>query len=335
MLKMNILLVDDEEGIRDQAKIYLEREDEKFHIETVRTAEEALDEFEEKDIDVIVTDYKLPEMNGIDLLKEVRKEDNEIPFVILTGKGDEDIAIKALNLGADKYFKKRQDTKELYTSLAKTIKEIISEREKGEILQDFPSEVLDLLRKMLDGEIGSLEPEIFVQDGSSTSYPDAEDILNLSSGETVEVLESLVRREILERKFFDQFLVCPSCASSNIKISSACPNCGSLRTQKKEIIEHLDCGYQAATQQFSEEDGRYLCPKCNEELQAIGVDYSKMSDIGTCESCGEIFDSPDYILRCDSCEDKFRLEEGEEKNIYSYKLNEENKMKLRMKLKED
>ncbi len=330
---MIVLFVDDEEGIRDQAKIYLEKEDYISQVETIKTAEESLNAFEEKEIDVIVSDYKLPDMNGVDLLKKIREEDKEIPFIILTGKGDEDIAIKALNLGADKYFKKQHDTQELYSSLAKSIRELYEEKQRSEIFKDFPPEVYDLLKKMLSGEIRSIEPTIFDNEGSSTSYPETEEILGLSSEETVEVLESLVREDILERNFYDQFLVCPDCASSNIKISSSCPNCGSFKTQKKEIIEHLDCGYQGPTERFEGEDREYICPKCHEELQAIGVDYSKMSDIGTCEDCGEIFDSPDYLMRCDSCEEEYKLEDGDKKNIYSYELNEKKKMELRKKLK--
>ncbi len=332
---MKVLFVDDDEGIRDQAKIFLERGINGLDLKTAPTGEDAFELIESEDFDVVVADYKLSGMNGIELLKKTKERKEDLPFIILTGKGGEDVAIKALNFGAKKYFKKISNPKIMFKSLSKAIIEIKEEKKKrkADDLEAYPPEVLDLLDEMLNGEIDVVKPIIFSIEGSSTSYPQAEKILNLSTVETVEVLESLVEYDYLKKIFYDQFLVCPGCASSNIKISAVCPNCESLRTQEKEIIEHLTCGHQAGTEKFERDDGSYFCPKCNKELRAIGVDYAKMSNINICESCGKYFDELDYILRCDSCEKDFRLEEGEKKKVYSYELNERKKMELRRKLK--
>jgi len=344
---MKVLFVDDEEGIRDQAKIFLEWEEGGFDLTPAANGEEALELIESKDFDVVVAEYKLSGMNGIELLKKTKETEDDLPFIMLTEKGGEDVAIKALNLGADKYFKKISNYEGMYKNLSQAIKEVKKKRERrktkdredyppevSDLLNDYPPEVLYLLDEMLNGDIEEIEPVIFSTEGSSTSYPSAEKILHIPTVEVVEVLESLVEDDYLKKNFYDQFLVCPGCKSSNIKISALCPNCGSLKTQKKEIIEHLTCGYQAGTEDFEREDGRYFCAKCNKELRAIGVDYSKMSNIGICENCGEYFDELDYILRCDPCEKDFRLEEGEKNKIYSYELNERKKAKLRRKLKE-
>ncbi|MEF8873419.1 MAG: response regulator [Candidatus Thermoplasmatota archaeon] len=120
---MNILFVDDEEGIREQAKIFLKEEDESFDVQTKASAETALRYFREKrsEVDVIITDYLMPQMNGIDLLKEVRKEDEDIPVIILTGRGKEEVVIEALNHGANRYLRKAQDPSTLYDLLKSAI----------------------------------------------------------------------------------------------------------------------------------------------------------------------------------------------------------------------
>jgi DNA-binding response OmpR family regulator len=53
--------------------------------------------------DVVVSDYEMPQKNGLQFLKELREQNNKIPFILFTGKGREEIAVKALNLGADGY----------------------------------------------------------------------------------------------------------------------------------------------------------------------------------------------------------------------------------------
>lgn len=83
---MRVLLVDDEPDILEQGKIFLKKEVEELKVQTAVSAEKALDMFRESDYDAVVTDYKMPGISGLDLLKGVREEDDSIPFIILTGK---------------------------------------------------------------------------------------------------------------------------------------------------------------------------------------------------------------------------------------------------------
>lgn len=331
---VKILFVDDEKGIREQVEIFFERQREGFEINTASDSEEAVDLFKDEKYDAIISDYKLPEKSGIDLLKYVRRRDDEVPFIMLTGKGDEDIAIKALNLGADRYFRKKTNPRELYKNLAQAVKEVVKKSRKKSPLVHYNPKVSVLLKELLDGDLEILEPDMSDNEGISISYPEVVDLLELSKEESLEILESLVDDGYLKKKFYDQFLSCPSCFSSDVKLSASCPKCGSLNTRKKEIIEHLNCGYQGETKKFEDKNGDYICPKCKKELKAIGVDYAKMSDIRVCKSCGEISDSTDYIIRCEDCEKSFDMEEGEEKRLYSYHLKEKKKTKIRTELKE-
>ncbi len=86
----------------------LEREDPELEIVSVATAEEALKNLDEDGFQVVLSDYLLGAgMNGLDLLRAVRERDPELPFILLTGQGNEDVASTALREGADDYIVKR------------------------------------------------------------------------------------------------------------------------------------------------------------------------------------------------------------------------------------
>lgn len=109
-MSVRILLVDDEPALLDIISIFLKKI-EGFTIECVTSGQEALDKLHATDYDVIVSDYMMPGMNGIDLLKTLRAEGNHTPFIIFTGKGKEDVAIEALNHGAMFFIPKEGDAR--------------------------------------------------------------------------------------------------------------------------------------------------------------------------------------------------------------------------------
>lgn len=117
---MKILLVDDEANLLDMTKTFLEKENERFNIDSTTSAKKALDFLSENDYDVVVSDYAMPEMDGLELLEELRKE-TDIPFILFTGRGREEVAMQALNLGADRYLQKGHDVRVAYGMLADAI----------------------------------------------------------------------------------------------------------------------------------------------------------------------------------------------------------------------
>lgn len=133
---MRVLLVDDEPGIVEQGKIFLEREgnffledkNEKLNVDSVQTIEDALDKIVNDEFDAVVSDYKMPDKTGIDLLKKLRDKGNDIPFIMFTGKGWEEVAMKALNNGADQYLQKGWDPKAQYGVLAKSIVQVVEKK---------------------------------------------------------------------------------------------------------------------------------------------------------------------------------------------------------------
>ncbi|MFW9919218.1 MAG: PAS domain S-box protein [Candidatus Thorarchaeota archaeon] len=126
-MTIEILLVDDDEDTLRIASRFLEKEDPTFEITAAVSAEFALELLERTSFDVIVSDYEMPNgLNGLEFLEQVRQERSEIPFIIFTGRGREEVAIKALNLGADLYLTKGGDPKNLYTELAHNIRNVVA-----------------------------------------------------------------------------------------------------------------------------------------------------------------------------------------------------------------
>ena len=108
--QIKVLLVDDEPEFLEQAEIFLKKEDNRFVITSANTVEKALNIIENEKIDAVVSDYRMPDNDGIEFLKIIRKEkESDIPFILFTGKGWEEVAMNALNLGANKYIWKSEE----------------------------------------------------------------------------------------------------------------------------------------------------------------------------------------------------------------------------------
>ncbi len=133
---IKVLLVDDEPTFLKQAKEFLEKENERLDIVISFSAKEGLKVLEEPNIDIIVSDFKMPEMNGLDFLKKIREDNrSDLPFIILTGRGREDVAMEALNLGADRYLQKGGDPRTLYGLLEDAIIQAYDSYERDKELE--------------------------------------------------------------------------------------------------------------------------------------------------------------------------------------------------------
>ncbi|MDD1712486.1 MAG: PAS domain S-box protein [Methanoregulaceae archaeon] len=122
-----VLCVDDEPDLLEMDQLFLERSGE-FSIDPVLSAPEALERLNKKNYDAIVSDYQMPEMDGIELLKRVRADDKNVPSIIMTGRGREEVVIQALNLGANFYLQKGGDPKILCGELMHVIRQAVRMR---------------------------------------------------------------------------------------------------------------------------------------------------------------------------------------------------------------
>ncbi|MGA9388760.1 MAG: PAS domain S-box protein, partial [Candidatus Bathyarchaeia archaeon] len=131
---MRVLHVDDELDFLKVAKQCLEIEGQ-FQVDTARSVEEAMEKMKGESYDAVVSDFQMPGKDGLELLKELRQSGNTVPFVIFTGKGREEVAIRALNLGADQYLNKTGNPETVYGELSHAIRQAVEKRESEERLK--------------------------------------------------------------------------------------------------------------------------------------------------------------------------------------------------------
>ena len=116
-----ILVVDDESAIRDFMAIVFR--DEGYAVEVAGTAEEALKLLQRAPVDTVFSDIRMPGMNGVELLRRVRREYPETEVVIMTSDATVDTAIAALREGAYDYLLKPVDDVAILLALARRVKE--------------------------------------------------------------------------------------------------------------------------------------------------------------------------------------------------------------------
>lgn len=130
---VHVLHVDDDSCCLKVAKECLEMQD-KFQVDTALSAEAAVEKMKNKKYDVVICDYAMPRKDGLEFLKDLRDAGNDIPFIIFTGEGREEVAIKALNLGADRYFNKVGDPETVYGELAHSVFQVVQGRKRQDAL---------------------------------------------------------------------------------------------------------------------------------------------------------------------------------------------------------
>jgi len=102
-----VLHVDDDHAFADTTAALLERADDRLEVLTENSVADGLDRLADTRVDCIVSDYDMPGRDGLDFLEAVRADDGDIPFVLYTGKGSEEIAAAAFSRDATDYLQKR------------------------------------------------------------------------------------------------------------------------------------------------------------------------------------------------------------------------------------
>ena len=128
---IRVLHVDDDSCILRISKLILELTG-AYQVETASSVEEAFDKMGKVEYDVVVSDYHMPEKNGLQFLKELREKGNRISFVLFSGEDRDEIKLEALSFGADGYFNKIGSPETVYRELSMGIESAI-ERARTEI----------------------------------------------------------------------------------------------------------------------------------------------------------------------------------------------------------
>jgi DNA-binding NtrC family response regulator len=110
-----VLLVDDEKDFVEMLSLRLKEVGEKITV--AYSGQEALDKLEKADIDVVILDIKMPGMDGIETLREIKKKFPLVEVIMLTGHGTAETAVEGMKLGAFDYLMKPADFDDLATKL--------------------------------------------------------------------------------------------------------------------------------------------------------------------------------------------------------------------------
>ncbi len=114
-------------------------------MELATSAKSAMEKMSDGEFDVIVADYQMPEMNGLELLKAVRGRGAAVSYIIFTGKGREDVAIEALNNGADFYLQKGGDPRSQFAELSNMISRSFERKSAQDLLRESERRFRELL----------------------------------------------------------------------------------------------------------------------------------------------------------------------------------------------
>jgi DNA-binding NtrC family response regulator len=102
--KTKILLIDDEDSIRKLLGISLKHKG--FEVITAEDGEKGIEMFRQESPEIVLTDIKMPDVDGLEVLRQVKALDPEAQVIVITGHGDMESAIEALKLEASDFLNK-------------------------------------------------------------------------------------------------------------------------------------------------------------------------------------------------------------------------------------
>ncbi len=168
---IRVLHVDDAPDFTELAATFLEREDERLQVRTAPSAADGLDILATHEVDCLVSDYDMPHTNGIEFLRAVREDFPNLPFILYTGKGSEEVASDAISNGVTDYLQKQSGT-DHYKLLANRIANAVEQVRAEQSLEKTRRYYQTLIEEATDA-ILVVDPDATI----SFATPSAESIL--------------------------------------------------------------------------------------------------------------------------------------------------------------
>lgn len=155
--EIRVLYVDDDPEFADLVATYLERTDGRLTVETATSVTGGLDRLADTQYDCIVSDYEMPGQTGIEFLETVRRNHPELPFILYTGKGSEEVASEAISSGVTDYLRKRSGADQ-YALLANRIHNATEQYRTNRALDDFRARI-EFALSVTDSIIFEADPD--------------------------------------------------------------------------------------------------------------------------------------------------------------------------------
>ncbi|MFC7074301.1 PAS domain-containing protein [Halovenus rubra] len=184
---IHALHVDDDRAFVGMVKTFLERKREEIRVTTETAVEDGIETLREGTIDCVISDYEMPDQDGLDFLELVRDDYPDLPFILFTGKGDEEIASEAITAGVTDYLQKGTGTDQ-YTVLANRVENLVEKyRAEQEVFRGFQAlesaqEGIGILNEQGEyvylnqayAEVYSTDREEILEDHWESLYPERE-----------------------------------------------------------------------------------------------------------------------------------------------------------------
>lgn len=275
---------------------------------------DGLRKIEESGFDLVLVDYRLPQMTGLEFLRELRWRRLDTPAIILTGRGDERIAVEAMKLGARDYVLKDDiDSCRLVDDIAEII-----------LQSALPEKIDPVVAKEL-AELFSRSSDVSVEvQQRLITHPEG----GFPADRLIAELDKLEAEGIVEAQPIHTVVGCPRCPSTEAVFHIVCPDCRSVQLTKGEALEHLTCGHVDFRSSY-ERDGDLVCPKCGRKMKQIGVDYRRLGSYYKCNN-NHISGYPAFNFTCSQCGEEFDLESAQIKILNRYRLTKDGRRKLRL-----
>lgn len=153
-----ILIIEDEAAIRRVLSKILSEENDSYLVEDVEDGMQGLEKIKNKEYDLILCDIKMPKMDGVEVLEEVKKIKPEIPMVMISGHGDIETAVNTMRMGAFDYIAKPPDLNRLLNTVRNALdrKKLVVENKilKKKVSKNYEmigkSEAINQIRIMID-----------------------------------------------------------------------------------------------------------------------------------------------------------------------------------------
>jgi len=183
--KINVLIVDDQQLVRDGIKALLEIKDDFTIVGTASDGQEAIEVLQKKTVDVVLMDIRMPGLGGIEATSQIRKFNKDIRIIMLTTFNNDDYIVKAIKAGANGYLLKDIPKDDLAEAIRLAYRGV----------SQFSSDTIGMLveRNLLRDTDGSPEPEEEIELLNEKEY----EILCM-------IAEGYSNREIAEELFFTE-----------------------------------------------------------------------------------------------------------------------------------
>jgi CheY-like chemotaxis protein len=148
-----------------------------------------------------------------------------------------------------------------------------------------------------------------------------------------DMLKTIVKKGIINKKEYEKFLLCPKCGSPKVYTKYSCLKCESTHITNMRIVEHPFCGFTGSLDSFRK-GSDLVCPRCNNKVASSARDVNLKSKrarksiykiIGStfeCDKCEWKSDRPDILHSCTECGSNFSYKNSNYESIFSYEIPE-------------